>query len=122
MKWPWVSRSTYEADLERERTDANDRIQWFKDVLADERTERRALSEKYHALRLQGQTVAPSRPDIQPPAFDPIEDAISERAGQNAQLRRHLSRIADRMRGQGKDSQAIIDAVTKWRDPDEEVA
>lgn len=72
------------------------------------------LLSKYHELRLAGANpaVKPQFMPAQPPSK--VEEAITERAGANGALRRHLSRWAASQQAAGKTDAEIVKAVTVW--------
>ena len=121
MRWPFVSRAAYDS-IVASRDLLHAMYQHERAMVMDEWKRYDELLDRYHALRLQGQTVTPPRPDIQPAPPSPVEDAIAERSGSNGALKRHLTRIADQMRAAKKSDEEIITTLTKWRDPDEDAA
>lgn len=58
----------------------------------------------------------PSMPE--PVESDPIDDAISERAGSNPALRRHLLNQKAALLAKGMERDEVRRRLTEWRDPD----
>lgn len=81
------------------------------------------LLEKYHALKLQGAAVPEPAPKLPEYAPDPIQLAISRKAGANRTLRTHYAQEAHRMKAQHVSVEEIVatidagDDATAWGVP-----
>lgn len=135
MKLPFVSRARFDLiehnfsearkffaeertlNLEREAALVSMTATW-KAMFDAERIRNDGLVQKLLDLKQQGFTSAAQR--VSTPAVMPskIEDAINEKAGTNGALRRHLSRWAAQQQATNKSEDAIVEALTEWRDPD----
>lgn len=103
MKWPWVSRLLYDqgrADLDYERYRAKMDRQRYETLL-----------DKYHELRLRGGATVEPAPVIVRPEFDPVQAAITAKAGPDKRLRAMMSREAMQSRAAGIPDIEIIQAI-----------
>lgn len=130
MKWPWVSRETYEQALheirvlERNVQDARfDAEHWFRtnDKTSCAFTD---LLEKYHSLKLHGAALGvPPQTAVQPlapKARDEVFEAIELQAGGDRSLQRHLSKWAAMKKLEGMEPLEIINQVLHWHSADDD--
>jgi hypothetical protein len=139
MRFPFVGRARYaliEHNMEEARRllrmeemrymeaqrASEARADSWKAMYDAERVRNERLVEKLLAMKQTGFTTATDRQatPAQPPSK--IEDAITERAGGNGALRRHLSRWAAQRQSMNVPEEEILDALMKWKDPDSEGA
>jgi hypothetical protein len=92
----------------------------WKALYDGERERNDRLVEKLLNMKQQGFQTAADRQALPAQPQSKIEDAISERAGSNGALRRHLSRWAAQRQAMNIPEEDILDALVKWRDPDED--
>lgn len=105
MKWPWVSRLSYETKCEA-LVSARETIAALSGALATERTRYDALADKY---------VAHGTPVTLPTKQrDPVLDAISERAAGHPDLLRFLGVYARKARREHVPDDEIIATVSNW--------
>lgn len=78
------------------------------------------LLAKYHVLKLQGAAVPEPTPTLQRPEFDPVQAAITAKAGPDRRLRTMMSREAMQSRAAGIPDIEIIQAIEHGVTVDEE--
>lgn len=124
MKLPWVSRvrlESSEAMCDLLRRD----LAYARSAVEESRGEFKELLELYHSLRSAG--ASPTGPGLKPepephaPSDIAIEQVV-ERFGGNLRLRRKLLQFQAEARRRNADEGEIADAITVWKDPDEDAA
>lgn len=116
MTWPWISRAVYMArhkEFLREREAHHAEMRSWA-VRYD------TLLDKYHALRVSGASVPEPTPTLQRPEFDPVQAAITAKAGPDKRLRAMMSREAMQSRAAGIPDIEIIQAIEQGVTVDEE--
>jgi hypothetical protein len=108
------AKKLYAAGLAREQESS---ATW-KALFDAERLRNDGLVQELLDLKQQGFTSATQRVSVPAAMPSKIEDAINEKAGTNGALRRHLSRWAAQQQATNKSEDAIVEALTEWRDPD----
>lgn len=105
MKWPWVSRDDRLAVVVTEYA--------RQTVELDQRWQARydALLDKYHALKVSGASVPEPAPTLQHPDYDPVQAAITAKAGPDRKLRAMMRREAMQSRAAGIPDIEIIQAI-----------
>lgn len=119
MRWPWMSRLLYDrltADLDYERYRATMNFAHHETV----QDQYANLLEKYHTLKLAGASIPESVPILQRPEFDPVQAAITAKAGPDKRLRAMMSREAMQSRTAGIPDIEIIQAIEHGVTVDEE--
>lgn len=123
MRWPWVSLERYDALLDAGATvrdQAEARAKNWQGLYEAERVRCDRLVEKLLTLKQSGFTTATERQAPAPVPPSKLDDAIAEKAGPNAALRRHLTRWAAQRQSMNVPEDEIADALLNWRDPDSE--
>lgn len=96
MQWPWVSRAL------------ND---FVVSQLLEEREENARLLEHLVALKVQGAAVPEPIPTLQRAPLDPVQAAITAKAGSDRQLRTLMGREAAKARAMGMSDAEIIQQI-----------
>lgn len=78
------------------------------------------LLSKYHALKVSGTSVPDSPPTFQRSEFDPVQAAITAKAGPDKKLRAMMSREAMQARAAGIDDMEIIQQIEQGVSIDDE--
>lgn len=122
MRWPFVSRITYDTALARWRdqgdvaagyaTMADARLARAESLADQLRADLSSERERYHALVLATQP----KPVATLPArtIDPVYEAITARAGSNGQLRAMLGSFARDERKKGTNDEEIEHRILFW--------
>lgn len=108
MRLPWVSRGRFE---DSQAALANmDRLHELSLRRYDE------LIEKYHTVKLLGGAEPAPTPAVAPWAPDPVQIAISQKAGANQQLRTHYAKLAHKMRAGNLSDDVIVRTIEEGDD------
>lgn len=99
-------------------------LDYARYALNEAKSEFNELLERYHALRGSGATpVGSLAPAVEPHApSDLAIEQVVERFGGNVRLRRKLVQFQAEARRKNADEDEIADAITDWKDPDEDAA
>lgn len=119
MRWPWVSRGRY------------DELKEHAQFLCEQLSERQRMVENGHrftsdlidklqALKLQGATVPEPQPTIERKELDPVQAAITAKAGPDRKLRAMMSREAMQSRAAGIPDIEILQAIEQGVTVDDE--
>lgn len=109
MRLPIVSRSTLDA--------AHGELAYLREMLRDERAQYARLAEQVVTL---ANRAVPEQPKMPERTRDEVIEAIMARAGNNGQLRAHLSAWAMRQRRAQVPDDQIINGIIVWESPDED--
>lgn len=101
MRWPWVSQDTL-VEIIKLGADTAAKVDQKWQARYD------LLLERYHALKLQGASQPEPAATLERPAFDPVQAAITAKAGPDRKLRALMGREAAQARTLGIPDDEII--------------
>lgn len=105
MRWPWVTYGTvHQLMLEA----VKGVHQSWREDRADMQARYDDLLDKYHSLRLQGAAQPEPKTTLERPEFDPVQAAITAKAGPDRKLRALMGREAADARRLGISDHEII--------------
>lgn len=107
--------------LRGERDEARSQTANWKALFDAERLRTEGLTQRLLDMKRDGFTTATQRQALPAAAPSRVELAIIERSGNDRRLLRYLTSVVAGMERARKTEDEIYEAVTKWRDPDEEV-
>lgn len=119
MKWPFgkvVSFDVAQACIEPWKQIVAEQNEMIRELQAMYTT----LLEKYHTLKVSGASIPEPAPTLQRPEFDPVQAAITAKAGPDKRLRAMMSREAMQSRAAGIPDIEIIQAIEQGVTVDEE--
>jgi hypothetical protein len=103
VRWPWVSRATYDQHTQV-LIDAQAGALHQQDRLLDLYE---SLLDKYHAL-VMGETVTAATPALAPVPLDAVTEAIHQKAGTDVRLRGIMAEQVARDRADGLTEDEIV--------------
>jgi hypothetical protein len=121
MKWPWVSRATYDISVAL-NTQAHGflraRDQEISGLLAERHAAEQRYSDllaKYHELAMPKTPAVPAAVVIEHEPPDAVTKVIREQAGRDPKLLAHFRKYARDLKAQGKTEDQIIGALVAWQ-------
>lgn len=112
MRWPWVSRSFNDYVINCVNEGRRENLRLYGTI--------NSLFEHIQALKIQGASVPEPAPTLQRPEFDPVQAAITAKAGPDKRLRAMMIREAMQSRAAGIPDIEIIQAIEQGVTVDEE--
>lgn len=117
MRWPWVSRAAYEAEVESREAWMKEAVQfrvsssaWAEQATALIRSYD-ALLEKYHALKLQGAAKPEPVPALPKREPDPVTQAVIAMAQGRPALYAHYNSHVAKRRAEGAEEAEIAKEI-----------